>query len=562
MSENAKLKVMAFGGVEDLTRNCYVIEYGRDILIVDLGLSFPDYMMPGIDYLIPDVNYLKQNKDRIVGIVISHSHLDHVGAIPHVIEELGFPPIYCRNFTFEFVKEKLKEYKLDKRVTFKQIEVNTSCKVGRFEIRLISVTHSIPEASAVYVKTPGGNVIYTGDYKFEENPITGNNTDEEQLMQASREGIDLALMDSTGVFNEHESASEEDVAKVLERLIKFSRSRVLVATFSSSGPRLYSLIEIAKKLNKKVVITGRSLRTNIDIMRKLKYIICSDDLFVLDKNIGNYDPSELLILATGTQGEEMSALARISRVVHPSIKLNTDDTVILSSSVIPGNNEPIQRLIDSLLKIGARVFHQSFIDVHSHGHGSQDHMKKMYEILKPRYVMPVHGWPSFIHEFEHLLKKWGHDPKKILISDSARIFTLDNLGELWKKGDKIKYNDVYIDGGRVLANAESVINDRVNLSQSGIIVLFLETGNNFRKLNKVRLTSRGFIDEKSNVKYINDLKDLVRRSFNNFIQNQEERPDKKEFFNKIKRKISRDLIKSILDRTQRRKNPVVLVDIE
>lgn len=464
-----RLAFMPLGGVEDINRNCYVVEYGRDIIVIDTGLSFPDDNIYGVNYVIPDVSYLKARKDRVRAIVMTHGHLDHVGALAYVAEDLGYPPVYGREFTMLFLEEKLKEYGLDTRIRRTIVEPKTNVQIGPFTLRFIPVTHSIPQASAVRIATPAGTIVYTGDYKFDEAPVSEMKPDYAELENIGREGVDLACMDSTNVFEQGKSKTEQQVAAILERIVKNARGRVIAATFSSLGSRIFSLIEIAKKYNRKVVITGRSMRTMIDLLGRIKYIDAPQDLFLPEQKMKSVPDERLLILTTGSQGEEMAALSRMSRGEHREVKIKDTDTVILSSSVIPGNQVPVQHLIDDLLRLGAKVIHRSFMDVHTSGHGYQEDMKQMYELLKPHYVMPVHGWPSFIHESMYLLNTWGLKKSNILHPETGQKFDFDPVTRTWVKGEKMPCREIYVDGKTIGETNTTLVEERSQLSHDGIV---------------------------------------------------------------------------------------------
>ncbi len=487
-----KLSFMPLGGVDHINRNCYVVEYGPDILVVDLGISFPDDAGYGIDYFIPDVDYLRKRKNQIAGIVLTHAHLDHIGAIPYVIEELGFPTIYGRQFTIMFLKEKLREYDLHKKVDLKVIEPKQDVKIKSMTVRWIPVTHAIPQSCSVLVKTPGGNVMYTGDYKFDDQPVNEPVTDYAELKRIGNEGVDLLCMDSTNVFEEGKALSETEISKNLEKIIKRSRGRVIVATFSSLGTRLYSLIKIAQKLGKKIVVSGRSMKSMLSILRKINYIDVPDSLFIDERTINKHQDNKLLVLATGTQGEEHSALDRISRKEHRTIKVKKGDTIILSSSVIPGNDVAVQHLIDDLLRLGARLFHKAFMDVHTSGHGYQEDMKKMYELVRPKNVVPVHGYPSFREEMNYLLGKWGMDKSRIIMASTGQQFTYSSKSKKWYKENEYKTKEIYVDGGKVGELNQEMIKERARLAQYGALFVSIKVGNTNHLVGKPRVVCMGF----------------------------------------------------------------------
>ena len=500
-----KLTFTPLGGVEDINRNCYVIEYGQDIVVIDMGLSFPDEDVYGVDYVIPDISYLKTRKERIRGIVITHGHLDHLGALAYTAAELGFPPVYGREFTMLFLKEKLAEFGLDKRVKCTTVEPKTNVQLGSLTLRFIPVTHSIPQASAVQITSPVGTIVYTGDYKFDEAPVSEAKPDYEELERLGREGIDLACMDSTNVFETGKSKTEKEVAVILDRVVKNARGRVIAATFSSLGSRIYSLVEIAKKYNRKIVITGRGMRTMVDLLRLIKYINAPEDILLPEQKMKSLPDERLLILTTGSQGEEMAALSRMSRGEHREVKIKDTDTVILSSSVIPGNQVPVQHLIDDLLRLGAKVIHRSFMDVHTSGHGYQEDMKKMYSLLKPRYVMPVHGWRSFIHGAMYLLGTWGMKRNNILHPETGQKFEFDSGTKTWTKGEKIPCRDIYIDGKTIGETDAGLVEERARLAEEGVMWVVIKAFKD-RTFGEPVIGSTGVMNINARQKLMQDIK--------------------------------------------------------
>ncbi len=511
---NKTLRFMPLGGVEDINRNCYVVEHGNDIIVMDLGISFPDDDLYGVDYVIPDVDYLRKRKDRIRGIVVTHGHLDHVGAIPYVIEELGFPPVYGREFTMLFLEGKLKEFGLVNRVKRITVEPKETVKIGSIDVRFIPQTHSIPQSSTIQLKTSSGTIVYTGDYKFDDAPVREEKPDYAELKKMGEEGIDLACMDSTNVFEGGKTRSETDVSKILDKVVQNARGRVIAATFSSLGTRLYSFIEIAKKYNRRIVITGRSMKNMIALLQKVGYVELDNKILVPEKNMKGIPDEKLLILTTGTQGEEMAALSRMSRGEHRGIRIKGNDTVILSSSVIPGNQGPVQHLIDDLLRLGAKVIHQSFMDVHTSGHGYQDDMKKMYEMLQPKNVMPVHGWRSFIHESTYLLGKWGMQKDHILHPETGQRFELNKGNGMWEKGKKFKCRSIYVDGTTVGETDSRMIADRRSMMENGVLVITIKVDNSGKIVGNPMVESKGMIIESMHKDLIQEIQSNARNILN------------------------------------------------
>lgn len=508
------LKFIPLGGVDDINRNCYVVECGKDIVVIDLGLTISEEALFGVNYLVPDVDYLVKRKNRIAGIVLSHAHLDHIGAIAYLIKQLGFPPIFAREFTALFLRKKLEEFGLDDKVRIKTVKPNEEFRLGALTGRLVPITHSIPQSSSVLIKTPMGNVFYSGDFKFDDSPVKEPKPDYEMFRRIGQEGVSLALLDSTNIYHEGKAKSESEISEILEKIVASARGRVIAATFSSLGTRLHEFIEIAKRHNRKIAVTGRSMKEMIALLRKIGYLSYPDDLMLQEKKLESVPDEKLLILTTGSQGETSAGLSRMARGEHLKIKIKKEDTVVLSSSVIPGNAMPVQHLIDDLTRLGAKVIHQSFMDVHTSGHGYQDDIRKMYELIKPDYVAPVHGWPSFLHESAYLLNKWGMKAKKILLADTGRTFTLHEKGGIWQKGDKIHCKDIYVSGSKMGESVRELIEERMSLAESGFVVITAVLNQQHRLVAEPWISTRGVIDTKDDGKLLAQLRNTVKDVIN------------------------------------------------
>jgi ribonuclease J len=463
---------------------------------------------------------------------------------------LGFPTIYGREFTILFLKEKLKEFGLDKRVKMVVVEPKEEVKLGSFIARFIPVTHAIPQSSSIQLKSPVGTVVYTGDYKFDDAPVREQKPDYAEFERIGKEGVDLACMDSTNVFEAGKAKSETEVARILDKIVKNARGRVIAATFSSLGTRLYSFVEIAKKYDRKIVITGRSMKTMIQLMRNIGYVKLDDNILVDESKIKGIPDEKLLILTTGTQGEEMAALSRMSRGEHRGIRIKDTDTVILSSSVIPGNQGPVQHLIDDLLRLGARVIHQSFMAVHASGHGYQDDMKKMFELLQPKYVMPVHGWRSFIHEAIYLLGKWGMDKGKTLHPETGQRFEYDHNNKKWSKGKKFSCRDVYVDGISVGETDAKIIADRKQMLEGGIVWVIINVDKKGARIKSPIVGMRGLASASSRRELVREIQENAR----NLLASHRGRGPE-EVANAVRKNVYKTVLKKV------GKEPLVVVEV-
>ncbi len=499
-----KIKVITLSGVNTIGRNAYVIEKNNRLLVVDYGLGFPDVGVFGVQGILPDVNWLIKNKKRIEGIVVTHAHMDHVGGIPYVLDLLGYPPIYGSRFAIEFIKEKLKEFKKHKEASFHSVVSGDNVKIGReFSVHFAHVTHSIPQCFAVAVDTSYGKVVYTGDFKFDSTPINDRPTDTDVLEKWRDAGILAALLDSTNVYEQGHSKSETSIVGVLEEIIAGASGRVIIGMFSSLVSRLVGILEIAKRLDKKVAFTGRSLESNVKIAMRIGYLTLPRNLVIPIKDVDKYPDNQVIILSTGSQGEQMASLTRMARNKHAYVKLKKTDTIILSSSVIPTNVVPVQDLMDKLSRTGATVVNSKLMDVHVSGHAYQEELKQMALLLDAKYYIPVHGYTSFLFQHRLLLMEAGIDARRILIPSEGGIFKFSSVGVEAEK--KIKTKPVIIYQGDLLPAGDGLIRDREIMASGGHIVVFITrlVPSNFQvilkgvvplvKLDSVKQEIRGLI---------------------------------------------------------------------
>ena len=469
---NEQIKIITLSGVNTIGRNSYVIEKNGRLLIIDYGIGFPDIGVFGVQGILPDVNWLIKNKKRIDGIVVTHAHMDHVGGIPYILDLLDYPPIYGSRFAVEFIKEKLKEFKKHEEAVLNSVVSGDKIKVSKeFTVHFAHVTHSIPQCFAVAVDTNFGKVVYTGDFKFDSTPINDRPTDTYILEKWRDNGILAAMLDSTNVYEQGNSKSETTIVGVLEEIIENAKGRVIIGMFSSLVSRLVGVLEIAKRLNKKVAFTGRSLETNVKIAMRIGYLTLPRNLVIPIKEVDNYPDNQVIILSTGSQGEQMAALTRMARNKHAYVKLKKTDTIILSSSVIPTNVVPVQDLMDKLSRTGATVINSKLMDVHVSGHAYQEELKQMALLLDAKYYIPVHGYSSFLFQHRLLLIEAGIDARRILIPTEGGIFKFSNgIAEAEKK---IKVKPVIIYQDEILPINDGLIRDRETMAEGGHIVVFI-----------------------------------------------------------------------------------------
>ncbi len=465
-STNAPLKVIPLSGAETVGLNSYIVEYKNDIFIIDYGVTFPAGETYGVDYLLPPLEYLKANKDRIKAIIVTHAHLDHIGGIPFVIDILGYPPVYGSPFAVEFLKEKLAEVKKDKEATLKIVGKDDVVKFGEVSVSFVHVTHSIPQAYAVCLHTPEGRVFYTGDYKLDETPINQQPTEMNKIRELGDKGILVALLDSTNAYEPGKSKSESEILENLVTTIKNAKGRVIIAAFSSLVSRIAGIIEAAKKLNKKIYISGRSLESNIKIAMRIGYVHPQAGVIISRKDMDKIPDNQLIILTTGSQGEANASLTRIATNRHSFLTIKKTDTVIMSSSVIPNNVMYVQKLMDAIAKRGARIINNKLMNVHVSGHPNQEDMITMAKALKAKYYIPVHGYTSFNVQHRIVLSDAGIPESSIFVPVEGGVFTFTN-GVL-TQDKKIEVEQVQAIERDLLAEKEPLITDRKAMASDGI----------------------------------------------------------------------------------------------
>jgi len=475
------LRVIPLGGLDGIGKNMTVLEYGDDMVVVDAGLMFPDVELPGVDLVLPDYSYILKRRNKLRGIVITHGHEDHTGALPYLLRDLGVPvPVLGTKLTCGLIEGKLAEHDI-KKPKLRVVKPGMHVTLGIFGFDFVQTNHSIPDSVALLIRTPVGTVLHTGDFKFDQTPIDGRVTDYAALAKAGKDGVVLLLSDSTGALNKGYTRPEREVGKVLHQIIEDAEQRVIVASFSSHIHRLQQVCDAAVSCGRKVVVTGRSMIKNTQIARDLGYLTIDADHIVDAYEATDLPPEKIVILSTGSQGEPLSALARMANGDHRAVTIEQGDTVVISASPVPGNEKAVSRVVNRLYKAGAKVFDKSVAEVHVSGHGAAEELKLMLTLAQPRYFMPVHG------ETRHL---YAHaDIAKSLGIPSDHIFTMDNGDclEISETGARIseKVSEagvVYVDGLHVGDVGDIVLRDRQKLSSDGIATIVIAIDGRTRKI--------------------------------------------------------------------------------
>ncbi len=506
----SKLKIIPLGGLGEIGKNMTVFEFGGDIIVVDCGMGFPDEDMYGVDMVLPDISYLKANASRVRGIIITHGHEDHIGAVPYVLKELDVP-IYTMPLTAALIELKLEEHDLLYNTQIFTKKVGSSFRLGAFTIEFINVNHSIPDAVALAIGTPIGTVIHTGDFKIDVTPIQGSMMDIARLGQLGNDGVLALLSDSTNVEKPGYSASECKVGASFNKLFMGCDKRIIITTFASNVHRLQQIIDVAAKYGRKVAITGRSMENVLHVASVLGYVKIPENVMVDLEKVNSLPREKTVIISTGSQGEAMSALYRMAFSEHKQIKVDAGDRVIISASAIPGNETMISRVIDELFHKGAEVIYDRNTDLHVSGHASQEEQKMVLALTKPKYFIPVHGEYRMLVKHAELGRLMGVKPQNIVIAENGKVI------EISKKGirceETVQAGAVMLDGSGTSEVGSVVMRDRHRLAEDGMIVVVLPYSSDDRKLlSDPEIITRGFIYVKEAEAMMDELKRVTLES--------------------------------------------------
>jgi ribonuclease J len=484
-----KLRIIPLGGLGEIGKNMTVLEYGRNMLIVDCGVKFPESDMYGIDLVLPQFDYVIENEANLRGIVLTHGHLDHIGGLPYLLRNIR-TSIYGTDITIGMVKHQLDEAGQTGQAKLQVVRDTATFELGPFKISLFPVAHSIPGSVGLVIDTPVGAVVHTGDYKLDETPAGGRTTDLERLRKLTPNGVLAMLGDSTNADKPGKTPTEQIVAEELDRLFaEATNGRIIIATFASLLARLQEIMNLAQKHGRKVALTGRSLVENVALARQLGYLKVPDHVLV---DIETRVPDKkLLILSTGSQGEPRSALNRMAQGEHRQIQVKKGDTIIISGGTIPGNEEEVGRMLNRLFERGANVIYGKLATVHVSGHGSRDDMKAMIEAVQPRYMIPVHGETRHLHLHARMAEALGLSPKNVFILHNGVVWSTD--GEKTWQSETVPANDVLVDGWLVGQVGQMEVEERQRLSQDGFIVALVTVNSKNKLVGEPQIISRGFM---------------------------------------------------------------------
>jgi len=555
-SAENRLKVIVLGGLEEVGRNMTVFEYDKEIIIVDMGMQFPEEDMPGIDYIIPNVDYLDDKKDWIKGVIITHGHMDHIGGIPHLMGRLGNPNMFMGKLTAGLVKKRVEEFGKCPKLNIQEVNENSKLQLGKFfRVEILRVNHSIPDCFAVIIHTPLGTVIHSGDFKIDYSPVNDKPADLNRIAQIGGAGVLLLLSDSTDATHTGYQISESSIGDEMGRIFEKLPGRIIIGTFASQLSRIQKLFDLAEKFGRRINLQGRSMNEYVEIAHQIGYLKFNPRILVEDHELGRLPDNKVIIIGTGAQGESNAFLTRVVNNEHRSVNLKAGDTIIFSSSVIPGNERSIQALMDMMVRQGAKVINYEMMDVHAGGHAKQEDLKLMMRLLKPEYFMPIEGNHYMLRAHADLAEAVGIPKDKIFVADNGQIVEFhkavggETIGRLTK--DKVLTDYVMVDGLGVGDVSNIVLRDRRVMAEDGMIVVIAtidaKTGDT---IGNPDIISRGFVYMKENKELIQKTRMKVKK----IVKDHNPRTPADDDY--VKNKIRNDVGQFLFSQTKRR--PMVL----
>lgn len=513
--EKGTIRIIPLGGVEEIGKNMTAIEIGNDIIIIDAGMQFKTENTPGIDYIIPNTTYLEERKDKIRGVFITHGHLDHIGGVPLVMSRIGNPKIYSRNLTILLMKKRQEEFPHLPPLNAHVVEKGSVVYAGDIKVRFFGVTHTVPDSMGVIIETPYGLIVNPGDYKLDQ--IDGKATKEEEIEYSvfEKEKVLLLMADSTNIENEGFALPEAKVHEGLEKLMKQISGRTIIAAFASHITRLVRIVEIAESLNKKVALDGRSLKTNMEVCELSGLFKPKKGTIIPVDDADKYPPNKVVVLMTGAQGEEFAALGRAANKTHRKFSIKKGDTIILSASIVPGNEIAVQHLKDNLSRHGVRIisYRTSEEYIHATGHGNQEDVKWLHRKTNPKFFLPIHGWHSMLVKHKEVAMSLGMSEENIIVPDNGSIVEIVKGEKIILRKEKAPSGPMMVDGFSIGDEQDVVIRDRVMLAQDGMFVLIATLDANSGKLRKSPdIISRGFIYLKENQELLHQVRLIIKKT--------------------------------------------------
>ena len=494
MKQQKKLRIIPLGGLGEVGRNMMCLEFQGRILIIDMGLRLPEEDMPGVDYIIPNISFLRGREKNILGVLFTHGHYDHIGAVPYLIDKLGINlPLFAGGLTKGIILKRQEDFPQKPKLNLTQVKDGSRIKLGPFQIEFFKQNHNISDNLGLFLRTPVGNLVHTSDFKFDSNPVYDTPTNFGKLKALGKRGVLLLMSDSTGAEEPGHSLSERTIMKNLEEIFKKSKGRIIAVTFGSLIHRIQQLIALSEKYGRKVAVDGYSMKTNVEICKRLGYIKSKKGTLIKTEQIQNYPDSKITLICTGAQGEGQAVLMRIANREHKFVRLKKTDTVIFSSSVVPGNERTVQFLKDELYRQKVNVLHYKMMDIHAGGHAQQEELKKMIKIMRPRFFLPVHGQYSMLVKHAELARSQGLPEKNIVVAENGQIINLTK-NKIYLEKKTVESNYVMVDGLGIGDVGEVVLRDRQVLSKDGMFVIVVIVDRNTGKVrNSPDIISRGFV---------------------------------------------------------------------
>ncbi len=547
------IRIIPLGGVEEIGRNMTMVEIDNDIVIVDCGFQFREDDTPGIDYILPNTKYLEDRKEKIRAMFITHGHLDHIGGIPYIIDRIGYPPIYTRELTSVMIKKRQEEFPNLKPIDMQLVEKSDTVKVGNLRVKFFSVYHTIPDSMGIVIETPYGDLVFTGDLRLDHTDGVPTETEEKEFAWFADRKVLFLAADSTNCERPGFSLPERVVRKNLDEIIATTPGRLIIGTFSSQLERLMRIIEQAERVGRKILIEGRSMKVNIEIVKQLGLLKVNEKTFIDAAQLESLPDSKIMILATGAQGDEFAALMRVAMKTHKYVKIKKGDTIVLSSSIVPGNERSVQKLKDNLSRQGARIIHRDTMDVHASGHANRDETFWIHQKINPRFFMPMHGYHYMLRVHADIAKACGRSDEEIVIPDNSSVIEIQEEGtKIVRLKESAPAGLRLVDGFSIGDIQEVVIRDRTVLAQEGMFVIIATVNPKTGKLRKSPdIISRGFVYLRESQELLQQARIIVKKTIEDGTKNQQ--PVNFDF---VKNNVTDAVARFLFEKTNKR--PIVI----
>ncbi|MFD1737389.1 ribonuclease J [Bacillus salitolerans] len=544
------ISIFALGGLHEVGKNMYAIQYSNDIVIIDCGNKFPDESLLGIDLIIPDIGYLVENKEKIKALVVTHGHEDHIGGIPYFLKKLNVP-VYATRFTLGLIELKLKEHRILRESELIEIDSHSNLQLGEIDVSFFKVNHSIPDCLGIVFNTADGTIVHTGDFKFDLTPVNNQHSDIHKMAEIGQKGVLLLLSESTNAERPGLTPSEQMVGKHMDDAFMKANRKVIVSTFASNVSRVQQVVESAMKTNRKLALLGRSMINVVEVAIARGYLDVPEGMIIDQHEINELPPEQVAILCTGSQGEPLAALSRLSTGNFRGVEVLKDDTVILAAGPIPGNEKSVTKIIDNLFALGAKVIYGSGVTtgMHVSGHGYQEDLKLMLTLMKPKYFIPIHGEYRMLHQHKLLAETVGVESGHTFILNNGDVVDIDN--QVARQTRSIPAGNTYVDGMGVGDVGEIVLRDRKQLSEDGMLVIVLTMSKSEKKLiSNPDTISRGFVYIKDSERLLHDVDNLIKKTVNNFQDRN------RSYWSALKQDLKRTVGEYIYSKTKRK--PMIL----